>query len=190
MKIGGYEMTWPPDRWPVPKKTRHQSFVKTYESGVFFDWGMFVIGGEVILEWDWLPVEEFNRLSEIFELSATQLWEPDQADRLFHGTVTEGPFVTTAVVTGQTSGATGTISLVDEIYSYIEVTGTTGTFQRTEVIQDDSGTPKSATLTTVDQIKSYYVEIIDFAAKMLEVVGTDIFYRRQAKMRLLLMSEA
>ena len=190
MKIGGYTMTWAPDRWEVPGRQRFQSFVKTYESGVFFDWGMFIVGTEITLEWDWLPVEEYTRLQEIYELAATQLWEPGQSDRLFHGIVTNGPFVTTKTITGQTTGAAGTISLVDADELYIEVTGRSGLFERGEIIQDNSGVPKSATVTTVDIIQSYYVEIVDLEGKMLEVVGSDIYYRRQAKMRMLIMSEA
>jgi hypothetical protein len=189
MNIGGYTMTWPPDRFTIPKDTRFQSFVKTFESGVFFDWGFFVVGGGVVLEWDWLPVEEFARLQEIYELAALQLWEPGQQDRLFHGTVTNAPFVTTKTVTGQVSGATGTVSLVDSTKGYIEITGRSGMFQRTETIEDDSAPVKSATVTTVDILKNYYVQILDFTGKVFEVVGTDIHYRRQTKMKLLLMSE-
>jgi len=192
MKLGDYTFTWTPEKWELPDEVRYSSYVKTYQGGAFFSWGTDIKGVEITLEWEFMPVAQYERLQELLRADAEVVWDPEMPDRLFVGTVTNGPFVVGGVVTDSTTGATGTISKVSsrDGLAYIEVTGRVGEFGRGNTITDDSDQQKSATIQTVDIVKRYNVEIQEVTGKVFEVVGTNQFYRRDVKVTLVIVSEA
>ena len=59
-----------------------------------------------------MGVDQYERLRSLFEANASVVWDPEAKVRLFHGAVTNGPFVPAKTLTGGTSGATGTIGQV------------------------------------------------------------------------------
>ena len=59
-----------------------------------------------------MGVDQYERLRSLFEANAPVVWDPEAKVRLFHGAVTNGPFVPAMTLTGAVSGATGTIGQV------------------------------------------------------------------------------
>ena len=112
MKLGAYTFDWNPDVFTLPQAEKSLGKVKTYSSIAFFSWGLSLAGKEISIEWDWMGVDQYERLRSLFEANASVVWDPEAKVRLFHGAVTNGPFVPAKTLTGATSGATGTIGQV------------------------------------------------------------------------------
>jgi hypothetical protein len=185
MKLGTYTLEWTPDNWTLPKEDRQIDFVKTYSSVAVFSWGATLIGKKLELEWDWMTRKMFEDLA-ILEAADTALtFDPEQKAYLWHGTVTNGPWVVGDMVTGGTSGHTGTI--VEVGYGYIVVSGINGKFERDEAISYSS---RSATLSNVEQAYPLTVQILSFVGELAGVTAFEAGRREKVKLVLLVMGEA
>lgn len=192
MKLGSYTFEWDPDDLTIPKKGKYCSYVLTYSSVAFFTFGLSIIGKIIDIPWDECPADQFERIQAIFEEDTTQTWYPELDDIIHYGSpFVNLPFEAGAVITGQTSGATATISNVFTKLDYIMLTGITGTFQADEVIKDDTPAPnqKSATITSLIDIPNYTVNIISWTGKYIKNLNTGIPYREDCNLRLLIMAQ-
>lgn len=189
MKLGGYTFDWTPDVFTLPQAEKSTGKVKTYSSVAFFSWGVSLLGKEISLEWDWMEVDQYERLRSLFEANAPVVWDPEGKIRLFHGTVTNGPFLPAKILTGGTSGATGTIGEVasDTPWNFLVMTGVTGSFQAEETVTDNSVPAKSASLTSVEAFGTYNVEVLSLEGKLFTEIGTNMPYRKDIRMRLLVL---
>lgn len=170
MRLDNYTFDFKPDKWTIPRPQKFAATVKTYSGLAFFSWGLSIIGLELLLEWELLSQLQFTKLDEIFAADETVLFEPC-AGRLIHGAVTNGPFLEDKTVVGVTSGATGTIAMVNGSETYLDVVDIVGTFQVAEIIQDISvSPPRQATLSVVS-VPKYNVEIISLDAQHVERVS-------------------
>jgi len=189
MKLGDYTFGWNPDRFTLPHAEKSAGKVQTYSSVAFFSWGVSPIGKEISIEWDWMSVDQYERLRTLFEANAAVVWDPEAKIRLFHGSVTNGPFVTAKTLTGGTSGATANISEVvsDTPWNFLVMSGMTGTFVAGETVTDNSVPAKSSILTSVESFRTYNVEILSLDGKLFEEIGTNMPYRKEVRMRLLIL---
>ena len=189
MKLGGYTFDWNPDTFTLPQPEKSTGKVKTYSSVAFFSWGVSLLGKEISLEWDWMGVDQYERLRSLFEANAPVVWDPEGKVRIFHGAVTNGPFLPAKTLTGATSGATGTIGEVasDTPWNFLVMTGVTGSFQAEETVTDNSVPAKSASLTSVEAFGTYNVEVLSLDGKLFEEIGTNMPYRKDIRMRLLVL---
>ena len=189
MKLGEYTFDWNPDTFTLPQPEKSTGKVKTYSSVAFFSWGVSLLGKEISLEWDWMGVDQYERLRNLFEANAPVVWDPEGKVRLFHGTVTNGPFLPAKILTGGTSGATGTIGEVasDTPWNFLVMTGVTGSFQAEETVTDNSVPAKSASLTSVEAFGTYNVEVLSLEGKLFTEIGTNMPYRKDIRMRLLVL---
>jgi hypothetical protein len=189
VKLGAYTFDWNPDVFTLPQAEKSLGKVKTYSSIAFFSWGLSLAGKEISIEWDWMGVDQYERLRSLFEANASVVWDPEAKVRLFHGAVTNGPFVPTKTLTGATSGATGTISQVvsDTPWNFLVLASVTGSFQAGETVTDNSVSAKSAVLTSVEAFQTYNVEVLSLDGKLFEEIGTNMPYRKDIRMRLLVM---
>jgi hypothetical protein len=76
MELGTYVFDWNPDRWTIPKEEKFCGRVLTYSSVGFFSFGVSIIGKEILLEWDWMPVAQFNTLNVLFISDLGYPWDP------------------------------------------------------------------------------------------------------------------
>ncbi|MCJ7760978.1 hypothetical protein MUP59_07565 [Candidatus Bathyarchaeota archaeon] len=58
MSLNAYTFTWNPDRWTIPELDLSYAVVQTYESVAYFEWGLSIVGKEIILEWDWMKLAQ------------------------------------------------------------------------------------------------------------------------------------
>ena len=189
MKLGGYTFDWNPDTFTLPQAEKSLGKVKTYSSVAFFSWGLSLAGKEISLEWDWMGVDQYERLRSLFEANAPVVWDPEGKVRIFHGAVTNGPFLPAKILTGGTSGATGTIGEVasDSPWNFLVMTGVTGSFLAGETVTDNSVPSKNATLTSIEAFQTNTVEIVSLDGKLFTEIGTNMPYRKEIRMRLLVL---
>ncbi len=192
MKLGDYTFDWNPETFTLPHAEKSAGKVQTYSSVAFFFWGVSLAGKEISIDWDWMSVDQYERLRALYEANAAVVWDPEGKVRLFHGTVTNGPFVAGKTLTGGTSGATGTVGQVvsDAPWNFLVLTGVTGIFVAGETVTDDSVPAKSAVLTSVESFRTYNVEILSLDGKLFEEIGTNMPYRNDVRMRLLILGIA
>jgi hypothetical protein len=189
VKLGGYTFDWNPETFTLPQAEKSTGKVKTYSSIAFFSWGLSLAGKEISIEWDWMSVDQYERLRALFEANTAVVWDPQSKVRLFHGTVGNGPFVSGKTLSGATSGATGTIAEVvsDSPWNFLVMTSVTGGFQAGETVTDNSFPSKSTVLTSVEAFDTYNVEILSLEGKLFEEIGTNMPYRKDIRMRLLVL---
>ncbi len=189
MKLGAYTFDWNPDVFTLPQPEKSLGKVKTYSSIAFFSWGLSLAGKEISIEWDWMGVDQYERLRTLFEGNAPEVWDPEAKVRLFHGAVTNGPFVPARTLTGVASNATGTIDQVvsDTPWNFLVLASVTGNFQAGETVTDNSVPAKSAVLTSVEAFQTYNVEVLSLDGKLFEEIGTNMPYRKDIRMRLLVL---
>ncbi len=192
MKLGGYTFDWNPDQFTLPHAEKSAGKVQTYSSVAYFSWGVSLLGKEISIEWDWMSVDQYERLRTLFEADTALTWDPEAKIRLFHSVVTSGPFVAGKTLTGGTSGATGTVGEVvsDTPWNFLVLTGVTGIFVAGETVTDDSVPARSAVLTSVESLRTYDVEILSLEGKLFEEIGTNMPYRKDVRMRLLILGVA
>jgi len=189
VKLGAYTFDWNPDVFTLPQAEKSLGKVKTYSSIAFFSWGLSLLGKEISIEWDWMGVDQYERLRSLFEANTSVVWDPEAKVRLFHGAVSNGPFVPAKILTGGTSGATGTIGQVvsDTPWNFLVLASVTGSFQAGETVTDNSVPAKSAVLTSVEAFQIYNVEVLSLEGKLFEEIGTNMPYRKDIRMRLLVL---
>jgi hypothetical protein len=189
VKLGTYTFGWNPDQFTLPYAEKSAGRVQTYSSVAFFSWGVSLPGKEISIEWDWMSVDQYERLRTLFEADAAVVWDPEGKIRVFHGSVTNGPFVMGKTLTGGTSGAAGTVGQVvsDSPWNFLVLTGVTGIFVAGETVTDDSVPAKNAVLTSVESWRTYTVEILSLEGKLFEEIGTNMPYRKDVRLRLLIL---
>ncbi len=74
--LGSYEFDWNPDRWMIPKAEKFSGQVLTYEGAAFFSFGVSIIGKEIVLEWDWMGLSQWNQLDAMYQSDEGYLWTP------------------------------------------------------------------------------------------------------------------
>jgi len=86
-------------------------------------------------------------------------------------------------------GRDGTIGEVasDTPWNFLVMTGVTGSFQAEETVTDNSVPAKSASLTSVEAFGTYNVEVLSLDGKLFEEIGTNMPYRKDIRMRLLVL---
>lgn len=192
MKLGSYTFDWTPDQYTIPKQDKYSSYVLTYSSVDFFSWGLDIVGKIIELDWESLSTDQFNRIQVLLEDDETKTWDIESEDRIFYGSPSENtPFTAGKTVTGQTSGAIATISAVDTTRYNIALSSIVGTFQTGEVIKDNTLAPnqKSATITSLEIISNFTVNLISWTGTYFEQLNTGLTYRKDCKLRLLIMAE-
>lgn len=189
MTLGGLTLKWNPDQETIPESKRDTASVQTYTSVAFFSFGSRIVGHKISLDWEWMPADQYLRLKQLEAADAQIIWDAETDDRLFYSSGVNTPFAVGGIITGGTSGATAVISAKDTPDENITLTGIVGTFQADETITDDSAPAKSATVTSLDIIPAYNVEIMALEGQYFEVIGDDIAYRRNVKLSLLIISE-
>jgi hypothetical protein len=132
-----------------------------------------------------MGVDQYERLRSLFEANASVVWDPEAKVRLFHGAVTDGPFVPAKILTGDI-GATGTIA-VRYALEFSGFASVTGVFVAGETVTDNSVLAKSAVLTSVEAFQTYNVEVLSLDGKLFEEIGTNMPYRKDIRMRLLVL---
>ncbi len=76
MSLGNYAFEWPPDRWTIPKAEKYSGRVRTYGSAAFFSFGTWIVGKEILLEWDFMPDDQFETLNGLYLDDEPKLWDP------------------------------------------------------------------------------------------------------------------
>src|SRR4030042_728209 len=114
MKLGTYTFEFDPDQFDAPETERSESIVKTYTSASHFSWGFILAGKEILLEWPKMTCDQYNRIRDVYFLDTTVEWDPEITKKIFHGPVTNVPFVVGKTLTGNSSGATATVAAVEQ----------------------------------------------------------------------------
>lgn len=192
MKLGTYTFEHLPDQFDPPRPKKSAASLETYSSVAYFSWGVSILGAEILLEWDRMTCDQFNRHDIQFQADAALTWDPEILKKICHGAVTNGPFVVGRTLTGVTSTATGTVTKVEQgdgvKEMYLEFTPLTLVFQVGETFNDNSSPQKSAVITSFENVGTYTVEIKALDGKYFEPFGPAAAYRQDVKMLLLIMA--
>lgn len=187
MKLGDYTFYWPPNKYTVPKPDKFNSHVLTYSSVAFFSWGVDIVGKVIDLEWKWMSYEQFRQLQKLLEDDEQKTWDPEAPDRIWYKNAVNHPFVTGKIITGLTSSATGTISGVDTIHNNLILTNP-GAFQEGEDFRDNSSPQKTGTITVIEIIPAYTVELLSLDGAYFEDMQNNFIWREDVSMSLLIMA--
>lgn len=76
MILGTYEFYWEPTKATKPDYCREIAYVTTFTSVAFYDFGLRIIGQEILLEWDWMPISQYEALRAMFLSGENQSWYP------------------------------------------------------------------------------------------------------------------
>lgn len=188
MILGSYTFEHDPDRWTPPRAKISNAVLETYSSVAYFSWGATIIGLQILMEWDKMTCDQFNRLDLLYQADASITWAPAVVQKLFHGTMNYPPFVAGKTVTGSPSGATGTVSTVYSSENYFEVIPLSGVFAVGDTITDNSSPAKVSTITSIEKVPSYTVQINDLDGKYIEFAGPEIAMRQDVKIILLILA--
>lgn len=178
MKLGTYTFEFRPEQFTPPRVKVAHSVVETLTSVATFSWGPKIVGQRILCEWKYMTCDQFNRIDAIFAANAVVVWNPEIIKKLFHGAVTNGPFMAGKTITG-TGAATGTVGTVWSGENYIEVTPLTGTFLVGDTITDNSSPAKVAIVTSFENVGTFNVKVLDFDGKYVEEAGPDVAAMRQ-----------
>lgn len=187
MKLGPYTFDWTPELFTIPKYDKFYSAVRTYSSMHYFSWGIDVVGKPVFLNWDWMKEIDFLNLQKLLEDDEQKTWDLEAEDRLYHGTVVNGPFVVGKSIAG-VGGAVGVISAVNILDNYVVFSAVTGNFVHGEAIVDDSFVQKTSTVTGVNIYPNYTVEVLELNGIYHENLTTNFIYRSNIELKLMIMA--
>ena len=77
-KLGGYTFYWDPDEMSMPYSEKTVAEAKTFGGSQVFEWDATIVGKEVVLKWDYMPVGMFNALRRRFLNTGTlYTWDPE-----------------------------------------------------------------------------------------------------------------
>jgi hypothetical protein len=80
MALGSYTFYWNPDRWDEPREAKSSSVLNTYSSVAYFSWGLLLPGKRILLEWNWMLVDQWNQLRAIYEADVPVIWDPENGN--------------------------------------------------------------------------------------------------------------
>lgn len=95
--LGGYTFSWNPDKFTPPIADKTIAVCDTWDSVEILDWGNSIVGKEILLEWVFMEVAQFNQLNTLYQGQASVVWNP------------------------QTGGATFNVYIVDLKHEYFDV---------------------------------------------------------------------
>jgi len=155
-------------RTPSPSPTReiHRK-VKTYSSVAFFSWGCPYWERRYRLSgtgWG----RSIRATPEPIRGERSVVWDPEGKVRIFHGAVTNGPFLPAKTLTGATSARRGrSRGGLGYPLEFSRDDGVTGSFRAEETVTDNSVPAKSASLTSVEAFGTYNVEVLSLDGSSL-----------------------
>ena len=74
MTLGGYQFWRNPTSFTEPRDYRSSATADTYSGVMFFSWGIFTDGQEIVLEWDWMTSTMFAVLQTLLEQDTAHNW--------------------------------------------------------------------------------------------------------------------
>jgi hypothetical protein len=192
MKINEYVLEWNPFQYTIPSPSKYNSAVITHASIGYFSWGSTVVGKRIELLWYDMSAKQYERFRNFYSSVSTPLiWYPQHANAIFY-TDTNSPV--NGTVTGAISGAHAVISSfgISGIgantwdvmnTAFITSVSSGAAFILPEVITSSSGI---ATLTSVDVIPNFSIEIMDLQGSYVEFLGHNEPFRKNVKMDILI----
>jgi hypothetical protein len=79
-KLGGYTFYWDPDEMTMPYSEKTVAEAKTFGGTQIFEWDATIIGKEVVLKWDYMPIGMWNALRRRYLATGTlYTWNPEIA---------------------------------------------------------------------------------------------------------------
>lgn len=188
MKLGSYTFPWVPDKFTIPKKDKFNANVLTYSGVEFFSWGCDIVGKIIELEWAWMGYEEFRQLQKLLEDDEQKTWNPEAPARIWYENPLNHPFVAGKIITGLTSLVSRTITAVDTVYNNL-ILASSGAYIEGENFEDNSLPKKTGTITVIEMIPSYTVNITFLDGVYFENMQTNFIWREDVKLSLLIMAE-
>jgi len=75
--LGNYKFYWDPDEMTMPYSEKIVAEEKTFGGSQIFEWEATIIGKEVNLKWDFMPLGMYNNLRRKYmRLGQTYTWDP------------------------------------------------------------------------------------------------------------------
>jgi hypothetical protein len=189
VRVGTYTLPWRPDRMGEPTAEKIAASVRTYGGVAYFSFGTRIVGKVLPLEWDWMLTDQYEHLRELYAADASLTFYPDATKRLY--VASAAGFTVGMVVTGQTSGATGTVARIRAGAAgteLMELSSVTGTFVAGETVEGTGGTPPTETVLAVEAWPDLTVEIMRLEGELEEVLLGDVYHRRRVRMDLLVLA--
>jgi len=82
MIIDGYALTKYPSSMTMIKKYRLNSYIETLSAVDHFSWGLFIIGKEIKIRWNFLASQEWDFIYQKFLADKIVVWNPGIPDCL------------------------------------------------------------------------------------------------------------
>jgi hypothetical protein len=80
--LGTLYFTKNPYSMTIIRPDRFCSHVLTYSSVGFFSWGSSIIGKEVLLKWNVMPIDQYEDIQDLWEADATVIFDPQDGENL------------------------------------------------------------------------------------------------------------
>lgn len=76
--LGGYTFYWNPDEMTMPYSEKVVAEVESHGGTQLFEWTASIIGKEVVLKWEFMPIGMWNALRRRYLETSTQyVWDPE-----------------------------------------------------------------------------------------------------------------
>jgi len=95
MSIGGHELRHNPNKWDPFEPEKCNAVMETYEGGVYFSWGLFLVGTVKSFEFTYMEADEYKILKDLYEAEASVVCIPNDGSgksynvemKYFYGTL-------------------------------------------------------------------------------------------------------
>lgn len=76
ISIGGYTLINNPNSMDMPRPEKFSSSVMTFDSVVFYNWGVSIVGVQITLKWTYMLAGEYDALDAIYQAPGPLLFDP------------------------------------------------------------------------------------------------------------------
>lgn len=70
--IGDWTPSVNPTKITIPRPEKPSAAVLTYDSVAYFGWPATIVGKQILLEWDYMPTDEFESLDLLYQADVEQ----------------------------------------------------------------------------------------------------------------------
>jgi hypothetical protein len=76
ISIGGYTLENNPNTMDMVRPQKYSSSALTFDSVVFYNWGVSIIGVQITLTWTYMLASEFDTLDAIYQEPGPLVFDP------------------------------------------------------------------------------------------------------------------
>ena len=82
MMLGAYTFEWLPDKMTIPRPGKTVAIAKNLGGAAYLSWPPTVNGERVKMEWEWMPISQYNALRAIYLAGTIVAWDLPSGDSM------------------------------------------------------------------------------------------------------------